>query len=203
MFRLTSLFQPRLWFTEIATPLTQGSLTEYQPFMNTSQLRGWDALLIQSAQASGKWSQWLSAEQTAYALGQVTSARALPTLIEFVTISTLLNSRIRMRDYFDDSLVDAIIATLITEGTSLQWKQVEATSYACVIGAGAAACIDTVTGDEILYLRYANKIAQAIAHAQNETELPRSLLGLQTHLEECIDHLLIHARSKTLTHLIG
>ena len=176
---------------------------EYQPFMNTSQLRGCDSLLIQAAQASGKWSQWLSAEQTAYAMGQVTAARALPTLIEFVTIATLLDSRIRMRDYFDDSLVDAITDTLVTEGTLLQWKQVEATSYACVIGAGAAACIETVSGDEVLYLRYANQIAQAIAHAQNETELPRSLLGLQTHLEECIDHLLTYARSKTLSYLIG
>ena len=55
-------------------------------------------MLIQAAQTSGKWSQWLSAEQTAYAMGQVTAARALPTLIEFVTITTLLDSRIRMRE---------------------------------------------------------------------------------------------------------
>jgi len=174
---------------------------EYQPFMDKSRLRGCDSLLIQAAQANGKWSQWLSAEQTAYALGQVTAARALPTLMEFVTITTLLDSRIRMRDYFDDILVDAITATLMNDGELLQWKQVEATSYACVIGAGAAACIETQTGDEILYLRYANQIAEAIAHAQNETELPRSLLGLQIHLQECIDQLLAYARSKTLVYL--
>ncbi|MEP6986951.1 MAG: hypothetical protein ABI970_15200 [Chloroflexota bacterium] len=202
MFRPISVFQPRLWFTEIATPLTQGSLMEYQPFMDKSQLRGCDALLIQAAQANGKWSQWLSAEQTAFALGQVTAARALPTLMKFVTIATLLDSRIRMRDYFDDILVDAITATLINEGDSLQWKQVEATSYACVIGAGAAACFETNHGDEILYLRYANHIAEAIALAQNETELPRSLLGLQTHLQECIDQLLTLARGKILNYLV-
>ncbi len=159
-------------------------------------------MLLSAAQSNGQWCQWLSAEQTAYALGQVTTARALPKLIEFVTISTLLDSRIRLRDYFDDSLVDGITATLVNEGDLFQWKQVEATSYACVIGAGAAACIETISGDEILYLRYANQIADAIAHAQNETELPRSLLGLQTHLQECIDQLLDYARSKTLAELI-
>jgi hypothetical protein len=174
----------------------------YQPFMDKSQLRGYDSLLLSTVQANGSWSRWLSAEQTAYALGQVTAARALPKLIEIVTIATLLDSRIRMRDYFDDSLVDAIIATLVNEGALLQWKQVEASTYACVIGAGAAACIDTSSGDEILYLRYANQIAEAIAHAQNETELPRSLLGLQIHLQESIDDLLIHSRNKTLAYLI-
>lgn len=201
MLRLTSSFQPRLWFTEVATPLTHGSLMQVQPFMEKSLLKGCDSVLIQAAQANGKWTQLLSAEQTAYALGHVTAARALPTLMQFVTIGSLLDSRIRMRDYFDDSLVDAITATLINEGDLLQWKQVEATSYACVIGAGAAACIETFIGDEILYLRYANPIADAIAQAQNETDLPRSLLGLQTHLHECIDQLLVYARSKTLTYL--
>ena len=173
----------------------------YQPFMDKSSLRGCDALLLDAIQTNGKWMQWLSAEQTAYALGQVTTARALPRIIEFVTITTLLNSRIRLRDYFDDSLVDAITDTLSNEGDLLQWKQVEATSYACVIGAGAAACIETISGDEIVYLRYANQIADAIANAQNGTELPRSLLGLQTHLQEAIDVLLAHARSKTLKYL--
>jgi hypothetical protein len=175
---------------------------EFQPFINKGQLRGCDSLLIQAAQANGQWSQWLSAEQTAFALGQVTTARALPTFIEFVTIATLLDSRIRMRDYFDDILVEAITATLINDGDVLEWKQVDATTYVCVIGAGAAACIETNPGNEILYLRYANQIAEAIARAQNETELPRSLLGLQIHLQECIDQLLTYARSKTLTFLI-
>ena len=45
-------------------------------------------------------------------------------------------------------------------------------------------------------------IAEAIAHAQNETELPRSLLGLQINLQECIDLLLSHARSKTFNYLV-
>lgn len=202
MFRLTSLFQPHLWFTEITTPLTHGSLMVYQPFMDKGSLRGSDSLLLNAVQANGCWTQFLSAEQTAYALGQVTAARALPTLIEFVTIATLLDTRIHLREYFDDSLVDAIATTLHKEASSLQWKQVEAESYVCVIGAGAAACIETIHGDEKLYLRYANQIADAIAHAQNETELPRSLLGLQTNLQECIDLLLSHARSRTLNSLI-
>ena len=200
-FRPLGIFQTRLWFTEITTPSTHGSLMEFQPFMDKPHLQGCDALLIHALQMSGKWSQLLSAEQSAYALGQITAARALPSLTEFVSASTLLDSRIRLRDFLDDSLVDAITDTLDSEAESLQWKQVEATSYVCVIGAGAAACIDTVPGDEKVYLRYANHVAEAIAQAQNETELPRSLLGLQINLQECIDLLLTCARSKTLSYL--
>lgn len=196
-------FRPMgLWFTEITTPSKHGSWMEFQPFMDKTHLRGCDALLIYSSQMAGKWTQLLSAEQTAYALGQITAARALPTLTEFVSASTLLDSRIRLRDFLDDSLVDTITDSLDSEAESLQWKQVEATSYVCVIGAGAAACIDTVPGDEKMYLRYANHIAEAIAQAQNETELPRSLLGLQINLQECIDLLLSHARSKTFNYLV-
>ena len=203
MFRLISVFQTRLWFTEITTSSTQGSLMAYQPFMDKTLLRGCDSLLLTTAQINGKWTQWLSAEQTAFALGQVTTSHALPPLNKVVTIAALLDSRLRLRDYFDDCLVDAITDTLANEGDFLQWKQVEATSYACVIGAGVAACIETTSGDEILYLRYANQIAEAISQAQNETELPRSILGLQLHLQECIDLLLAYARRKTLQYLTG
>jgi hypothetical protein len=195
------LFQTRLWFTEITTPSTHGSWMEFQPFMNKTHLRGCDAFLLYSAQTRGEWTELLSAEQTAYALGQINAARALPHLTEFVTASTLLDSRIRLRDFLDDCLVDAIKTTLDTEGDLLQWKQVEATAYVYVIGAGAAACIETIQGDEKVYLRYANHVAQAIAEAQNETELPRSLLGLQINLQECIDLLLARARTKTLKYL--
>ncbi len=201
-FRPMGLFQPRLWFTEITTPSTHGSWMEFQPFMDKAHLRGCDAFLIYSAQVGEKWTQLLSAEQTAYALGQVTTARALPTLTEFVSASTLLDSRIRLRDFLDDSLVDSITETLDNEGELLQWKQVEATSYVYVIGAGAAVCIETIQDDEKVYLRYANNVAEAIAQAQNEKELPRSLLGLQINLQECIDLLLAHARSKTFNYLI-
>jgi len=201
-FRPMGLFQPQLWFTEITTPSTHGSLMGFQPFMDKARLRGCDALLLSAAQANGRWAQWLSSEQTAYALGQITTAHALPALTEFVSTSTLLDSRIRLRNFLDDCLVDAITATLYNEAEALQWKQVEATSYVYVIGAGAAVCIETVPDEEIVYLRYANHIADAIAQAQNETELPRSLLGLQINLQECIDLLLTHARSKTFKYLI-
>jgi hypothetical protein len=200
-FRPMGLFQTRLWFTEITTPSVHGSLMEFQPFMDKAHLRGCDALLLQSAQTRGEWTQLLTAEQTAYALGQINAAQALPHLTEFVTASTLLDSRIRLRDFLDDSLVDAITNTLDAEAELLQWKQLEATAYVYVIGAGAAACIETIEGDEKVYLRYANHIAEAIAQAQNETELPRSLLGLQINLQECIDVLLTRARTKTLKYL--
>lgn len=201
-FRPMGFFQPSLWLTELNSPSMHGSCMEFQPFMNRTHLPGCDTLLLYSAQANRRWTQWLSAEQTAYALGQVTAARALPTLTEFVSTAALLDSRIHLRDYLDGSLVQAIAVTLIKEGEMLQWKQVEATSYACVIGAGAAVCIDTTLGDELVYLRYANHIADAIAQAQNEKELPRSLLGLQINLQETIDILLVFARSRTLQTLI-
>ncbi|MBI1277385.1 MAG: hypothetical protein GC179_04590 [Anaerolineaceae bacterium] len=201
-FRPMGLFQARLWFTEITKPSAHGSWMEFQPFMDKVHLNGCDALLVYSAQTAAKWSQLLSAEQTAYALGQVTTARALPALTEFVSASMLLDSRIHLREFLDDSLVEAISKTLENEAALLQWRQLEATSYVYVIGAGAAVCIETTYGDEKVYLRYANHIAEAIAQAQNEKELPRSLLGLQINLQECIDILLAHARSKTFAHLL-
>ncbi len=200
-YRPTGLYQLRLWFTEITTPSAHGPTMEYQPFMNQSQIKPSDRLLLDWAQQHHQWTQWLSAEQTAYALGQVTASRALPSLIEFVSTAALLDSRIHLRQYLDHNLVDAITATLIKNAPSLQWKQVDESAYVYVVGAGVAACVDSASGDEILYLRYSNQIAEAITHAQNETELPRSLLGLQSNLHDCLDLLLASARSLTLKQL--
>ena len=62
--------------------------------------------------------------------------------------------------------------------------------------------LDPTSYEFIFICPLANQIAEAIEQAQNETELPRSLLGLQTHLQECIDDLLVYARRKTLAELI-
>lgn len=160
-----------------------------------------DVFLLSWAQQHGNWTQWLSTEQTAYALGQVTAAKALPTLTEYVSIAALLDSRIRLREYLDSSLVDAISTTLHNHAQPIEWKQVDASCYVYVVGAGVAVCIDTVTGDETLYLRYSNPIAEAIAAAKSEADLPRSLLGLQNNLQECVDMLLTATRHLTLQQL--
>ncbi len=200
-YRLTGLYQTRLWFSEITSSSAHGPMMEYQPFIQQGRMKPSDIFLLGWAQQHGEWTQWLSAEQTAFALGQVTAASALPTLTEYVSIAALLDSRIRLREYLDDSLVDAISTTLHTHTHPLDWKQIDASCYVYVVGAGVAVCIDTVKADETLYLRYSNPIAQAIAAAKNEADLPRSLLGLQNNLQECIDMLLITSRKLTLKQL--
>lgn len=200
-YRLTGLYQTRLWFSEITSSSAHGSMMEFQPFINQGRMKPSDVFLLGWAQQHGEWTQWLSAEQTAYALGQVTAAKALPTLTEYVSIAALLDSRIRLREYLDSSLVDAISTTLHNHAQPIEWKQMDASCYVYVVGAGVAVCIDTVKDDEALYLRYSNPIAQAIAAAKNETDLPRSLLGLQNNLQECIDMLLTATRHLTLDQL--
>jgi len=200
-FRLTGLYQTRLWFSEITSPSPHGSMMTYQPFINQDRMKPSDIFLLGWAQQHGAWTDWLSAEQTAYALGQVTAAKALPTLTEYVSIAALLDSRIKLREYLDPALVDAITSTLHHHSQPIEWKQVDASCFAYVVGAGVAACIDTISGDETLYLRYANAVADAIAAAKSEADLPRSLLGLQNNLQECIDQLLVTTRRLTLQQL--
>lgn len=200
-YRLTGLYQTRLWFSEITSPSPHGSMMIYQPFINQERMKPSDTFLLGWAQQHGAWTDWLSAEQTAYALGQVTAAKALPTLTEYVSIGVLLDSRIKLREHFDHSLVDAITTTLHHHAQPNEWKQVDETCFVYVVGAGVAACIDTVKGDETLYLRYANAVAEAIAAAKNESDLPRSLIGLQNNLQECVDQLLVTTRRLTLQQL--
>ena len=69
----------------------------------------------------------------------------------------------------------------------LGWGQVGPRSYLCVIGAGVAACIDAEPGDEQLYLRYDNDLANALFHAGRTIDLPRSRLFLQQTLYEKFD----------------
>ena len=160
-----------------------------------------DYFFLSSLRNQGQWEDWLTPEQTAYALAQVRAADAIPSLIEFASAAALLECRIRLREHLDATLIEAITRALILYGGSINWNRIDSTNFASVVGAGVAACIDTITGEEILYLRFANEVASAISNAQREAELPQSLLGLETHICERIDELLVHARTIALTQL--
>lgn len=172
-----------------------------QPFMRKDRIKHVDQFFINWMRDQKRWAEWLSPEQTAYALSQVQAAQALPSLTEYVSVAALLECRITLRDHLDTALVEAVTQSLVLHSATVHWNRIDVTNFACVVGAGVAACIDTTAGGEVLYLRFANEVATAITKAQREAELPHSLLGLETHICERVDELLLYARTLTLKQL--
>jgi uncharacterized membrane protein YgaE (UPF0421/DUF939 family) len=111
--------------------------------------------------------------------------------------------QVRLRNQMDSALVDELNAALALNDPDSNWKQIEAQLYACVIGAGVAAVIDTTPGSETLTLRYANALVPALCRARQVAELPRSLLFLQSILYERFDELLEQARARLWFWLAG
>jgi hypothetical protein len=144
------------------------------------------------------WAELLSAEQTAYALAQLTALSILPPIEEIEHGSALLNYHVRLRACMNGQLVDELNAVLAVRGRELHWEKVESCVYACVIYYGLAACLDLTPGVESLYFRCTNERAQAIDSARFKTEIPLSLTGLQEILFERFDLLLNHVRLRTL-----
>lgn len=200
-FRHLSSYQPRPWFTEISSPSAQGSAVSIQPFLRKERGNSLDLFLISTISEHGQWDKYFTAEQTAYALARVRAAEAIPSLIEIASAAALLECRIKLREHLNATLTEAITNALIHHGASINWNRIDSTSFASVVGAGVAACIDTTPNDEILYLRFANEVATAISNARREAELPQSLLGLETHICERIDELLVYARTIALKQL--
>jgi hypothetical protein len=200
-FRHFGSYQPRLWFAEISSPSAHGSTMAVQPFMRKDRIKHVDQFFINWMRDQKRWAEWLSPEQTAYALSQVQAAQALPSLTEYVSVAALLECRITLRDHLDTALVEAVTQSLVLHSATVHWNRIDSTNFASVVGAGVAACIDTTTGGEVLYLRFANEVATAITKARREAELPHSLLGLETHIGERVDELLLHARTLTLKQL--
>jgi hypothetical protein len=149
------------------------------------------------------YQQQLLAEQTAYALGQITSSKFLPSLTRLSSGSDLLHYRVRLNEYLDADLVRELVASLESGASDMDWEQIQASCYACVIGAGVAACIDTTFGNEQLYLRYANALADQLGRARRAAEMPRSLLFLESALHEKVDVLLARVRQRMWLWLIG
>lgn len=168
------------------------------PFSSYTKTSLADRLLVVLTRQTGRWQDLLSAEQTAYALGQVAASRILPPLQEIENGNTLLDYHIGLRDHMDDYLVEELIAVLDAHSAELHWQRVEASVYVCAIYYGVAACIDVTSGQESLYLRYANNRAEAIDNAHFKTEIPLSLVGLQEVLFERFDVLLAEVRLHTL-----
>lgn len=139
----------------------------------------------------------LSREQTAYALGQITASKVLPSLTLLENGSELLVYRVDLRSSLNGSLVEELVKVLEADAEDFHWNQVEANSYLCVIGAGVAASIDTTPGQEQLFLRYANALVPALYNAQRAEALPRSTLFLQSALFERFDLLLAEVRKRT------
>jgi hypothetical protein len=142
----------------------------------------------------GQWSAFMSREGTALALSQVTAAHILPPLLDLPTGVDLLNYRVALRDRLDPVLVRELALILEHNWRELGWEQVGPTTFLCVIGAGAATCIETRPGKEQLYLRYASSLANELFHAGHAVDTLRSRLFLQTTLYEKVNELLTRLR---------
>lgn len=174
-------------------PAQMWSLLQRQPFCHIPPAA---SLEIYLTQTYGQWHDLFSDEQTAYALSVLSAATVLPALTQLENGYELLEYNVLLRDHFSDLMVREIITVLDSSGEKLHWEHVAEQLYICVIGSGVAACIDITYGREQLYLRYDNKLAEVLFHAQRKAELPRSLLFLQSTLYERFDALLALARQR-------
>lgn len=196
MAAFESRFTHCLIAEEGIAPQAQSSLLDIQPFQYDAASPGCDRLRVHLMWQSGRWSDLLSAEQTAYALARVSASSALLPLTTAQRGSDLLAYRVALRETLDALLVRELVAVLQQQGEQLNWQQTEAQVYTCVIGWGIAACFDTTRGAETLYLRCANALHASFSLARRQAELPRSLLLLQSALYERFDALLAQARAR-------
>lgn len=173
------------------------------PFVYLPQTYPGSQFVHELARQYGCWSDVLPPEQTAYALAQVSAATVLPPLTRLNSGSELLEYCVHLRSVMSDALVSELAATLNTPDAEPHWQQVHANGFACVIGAGVAAYLDTTPGSESLSLRYANALVPALLRAHRAAELPRSRLFLQTALYERFDALLSSARARAWFWLAG
>jgi hypothetical protein len=144
----------------------------------------------------GTWGQFLSPEQTAWCISQLTAAHLLPPLTRLPCGSDLLTYQVWLRDRLGPFLVDELDQVLAENWRQMGWEHVAAHSYMCVIGAGVAARIDATPGDEQLCLRYESALANELFHAGRAVDLPRSRLFLQQTLFEQVDALLTLVRAR-------
>ncbi len=158
------------------------------------------AFVQQMAREAGTWSEITSPEQTALALTQITAAHVLPPLVDLPCGTDLLTYSVQLREHLDGALVDELAMVLKAGWRELGWEQVGSSMYMCVIGAGAAACINMAEGE--LYLRYDSELEHALYLAGRTIDLPRSRLFLQTALYERFDCLLAQVRMRTWHWLI-
>jgi hypothetical protein len=151
----------------------------------------------QVAREAGAWPSVFTVEQTALALSRVTAGQVLPPLLPLACGTDLLQYMVNLRNHLDSFLVDELTMVLKLAWRDLGWEQIGSTTYLCVIGAGVAACIDTMVNAERLYLRYASDVEHALYLAGRTLDLPRSRLFLQSTLYERFEVILVQVRSRT------
>lgn len=198
-----SRFNSHLVADERSAPCPHDSSFMFQPFQHTGQLSPEDRLLVYATRTQGAWESLLNGEQTAFALGQVTAAAALPDLTEYVSVTGLLDGRLCLREVLADNVVEAMTAVMAENPQGSPWTQVDEHSYVSLLGWGVALCYEMTPGAEMLSLRFADDIAEAITQARRVVELPRSLVGMQTIIHERIDVLLASARARVYYQLCG
>lgn len=189
---MSPLQQRRIVFEERSTP--DENLPFVCPLLGSPQGDLSDQFVTELVYEYGHWSDMMTTEQTAYALAQVSAANILPPLTCLNNGYELLDYRVLLREVMNDELVAEIVTMLDLYDPEGYWQQVDATGYACVIGAGVAAYLDASRGNESLSLRYANALVPVMLRAHGAAELPRSLLFLQTTLYERFDALLARVR---------
>ncbi|NWG17505.1 MAG: hypothetical protein HXY41_12805 [Chloroflexi bacterium] len=186
-------FQRRPVFEERPHP-AQGESTCIQPFFGQQPNGDGACWTIVLAGDYGRLTDVMTPEETAYTLARATAASILPPLTDLESGSELLEYRVPLRAYMSKILIAGLVEAFDRPEAAAHWQQVAANAYACVIGAGVAAYLDTTPGSETLSLRYANALASVLAHVHRAAELPRSRLFLQTTLYERFDALLQNAR---------
>ncbi len=198
----STLYPPMLVNDEHAV-MDFHALCENQPFIQTAA--GFTACqyTAQVSRELGRWRQTVSPEQTACALGYITAARMLPSLVELENGRELLDYTVMLRQRLDAELVVELAMTLRTRAIELHWEQVGAHSYGAAIGSGVAVIIEITPGAEQLYFRYASHLADDLYKARGAVELPRSRLFLQSALYERFDTLLDEVRQRTWMWLYG
>jgi hypothetical protein len=199
----SGFYTHRLISEERSIPPDGWSSLECQPFIKSAPMNPADRFAMNLTREQGTWINALSKEQTAFALAQVSAINILPSLTELDTGGALLDYRVHLRKYLENTLVNELVNVLETSGADLHWGQVDSSVYAAVIGAGVVACIDTTPDQETLYFRYANALVNQLHSAHRAAELPRSLLFLQSALYERFDALLEPIRARTWVWLIG
>ncbi|MBZ0293384.1 MAG: hypothetical protein K8L99_12525 [Anaerolineae bacterium] len=177
------------------------SACDCRPFLQSD--RTITAAILQAAWHSGHWGDFLSPEQTALHLSQVTAAHILPRMVELPSGTDLVNYRVDLRAHMSGALVSELRMVLPALEAESDWKKVGNDRYVCVIGAGVAACLDATPDAEVLYLRYASDVENMLFLAGRTLDLPRSRLFLQTALDEKFDLILKQVRNRMWLWLCG
>lgn len=174
-------------------------LTQFQPFLMTSETALTDPLLVSLTRQHGNWENLMSREQTAYALGQVTATSIMPPFSTIENGRDLIEYRVWLSDVLEAGILRDVGLVLEQSCRELNWHRMQESVYVHAFGtSGVAACIDTSAGEESLYFRYANEVFEELHGAGCVAEIPFKLAQLEVGLHQCFDKLLRQVRSRSM-----